>query len=312
MKLKTMALYTGILLLLLTCAGQGQTGGTFRAALSVDRNEAEIGDILDIRLEVTAAPGYRITLSDDSRWDDLEILHEKSPVETVRSGKTVKIYQYDAAFYSTGDKVIGPLKIEFVKGENRLETKSNRFAVKVRSVLQPDGQEEIGDIRPVLPARIATSTYVMAGLFAVTSIFLIYHIIRRLKKRKRAPLSLSPEAEALAELEKLKKLSAGTPDQVKKLYHGFSLTLRRYIERRYRVKALDMTTAELTEALRQTPAPPAEILVPLRSFLLKCDEIRFSETPEAEGENTGDAETALSLFRSIEYREREEKNETSL
>jgi hypothetical protein len=97
--------------------------------------------------------------------------------------------------------------------------------------------------------------------------------------------------EALAELEASPLLAHG---QVKEYHIAASDILRTYVEERFRVEALEMTTREVLQGLADIGAD-ASFRVGLRNFLEACDMVKFAKVrPDAEASHA-----ALELGRRI-------------
>jgi len=97
--------------------------------------------------------------------------------------------------------------------------------------------------------------------------------------------------EALAALEASGLLERG---QVKEYHITASDILRTYVEARFRVDALEMTTREVLDGLSAVGADP-QLRVGLRTFLEACDLVKFAKArPDAEA-----SKSALELARRI-------------
>jgi hypothetical protein len=126
-------------------------------------------------------------------------------------------------------------------------------------------------------------------------------LARKLRPRARekprpalGPLPRPPHEvalEALAALEASPLLERG---QVKEYHIAASDILRTYVEGRFRVEALEMTTREVLEGLAKIGAD-APFRVGLRTFLEACDLVKFAKArPDAET-----SQAALDLGRRI-------------
>jgi len=112
---------------------------------------------------------------------------------------------------------------------------------------------------------------------------LLYTWARRLRKRGEAPRmpAIAPpplpahEAAltALAELEASQLLARG---QVKEYHIELSDILRTYVERRFGIEALEMTSHEILLGLQTRGVEPG-FVDGLRSFLDPCDLVKFAK-----------------------------------
>ena len=107
--------------------------------------------------------------------------------------------------------------------------------------------------------RLLLDTIFDSGLLAGIGLWL-YHSLNK----KRANLELAPapfvdtrplEVIAYSELDRIEALNLPARNQIKEHYSLVDVCLRRYIEGRYEIPALEQTSAELRSAFRRSPAP---------------------------------------------------------
>jgi hypothetical protein len=156
------------------------------------------------------------------------------------------------------------------------------YAVEVVSV----GTDESGDIRdirgpltvPMSPVRLALLILLPLLLAA-----LLFVLARRLRSRKdgspRPALGPLPRPAHEIALEALVALGGSgllERGEVKQFHIEASDILRRYVEARFRVEALEMTTREVLEGLRGAGSEP-RFRDGLGAFLEQCDLVKFAK-----------------------------------
>jgi hypothetical protein len=92
---------------------------------------------------------------------------------------------------------------------------------------------------------------------------------------RRKP-SVPPHVQALEELEALKKKKLWQSGKVKEYHTAITDVVRWYIEERYRVPALEMTTEEIMQGLKGTDAG-SEPREKLYQALLLADLVKFAK-----------------------------------
>ena len=137
-----------------------------------------------------------------------------------------------------------------------------------------------------LAGWIATALAIFAAL-----VFGIWRLVKYLARRVREH-RMSPIERALYELEVL--LKKGLPGRgfYKDFYVELTMVVRRYIERRHRVRAPNLTTQEFLAAAQDNPAFTAAAVAELRRFLESADMVKFAgveATPEMADAATGKA-----------------------
>jgi hypothetical protein len=156
------------------------------------------------------------------------------------------------------------------------------FAIEVASV----GADESGDIRDIRgPLGIPLSPLRMALLLLLPLLLaaLLFVVARRLRSRKKdvqrpalGPLARPAHEvalEALAALQASRKLERG---EVKEFHIEASDILRRYVEARFHVAALEMTTVEVLAGLEAARCDP-RFRDGLSAFLEQCDLVKFAK-----------------------------------
>ncbi len=120
----------------------------------------------------------------------------------------------------------------------------------------PDGgMTDIIDIRPLQPPGFDIASLAPAGIGLLAALlliggFLLFHHRKR-RLRARVSLELPPEQTALAALREIS--DPGLLDG-KVFYYRLSAVLRRYIEQRFGIPALEMTVEEMGPVLDQLTA----------------------------------------------------------
>ncbi len=92
-----------------------------------------------------------------------------------------------------------------------------------------------------------------------------------------APLSRPPHEVALEALERLERSPLLERGEVKEFHIQASDILRTYVEGRFRVAALEMTTVDILRSLERIGAEPP-LVEGFRNFLDPCDLVKFAKT----------------------------------
>lgn len=126
----------------------------------------------------------------------------------------------------------------------------------------------------------------LAVLVAIAA--LVYYWIR--KKRKKKPAVVVPEVvlplheQLLKDLDALETQQLWQRNQVKAYYVALTDLLRTYVEKRYKVKALEQTTVQLVNNLSTSGIHP-EALQVLKNILELADMVKFAKAVPTAYEN---------------------------
>lgn len=162
------------------------------------------------------------------------------------------------------------------------------------------GASDIHDIRDPVQAGVNPAIYygVGGGLAVLFAAALLWWLIRRRTRRRAkdlphvsATVFKTPEAEALDDLA---LLETTPPDQPAVFYFRLSAIFRRYLERRFEIDAMEMTTEELLPRLGRLDLD-RELEGGLKTFLKFGDQVKFARAVP----DTSDMMRHLALITDI-------------
>lgn len=244
--------------------------------VSVDRYEILIGDRIKYTVAVDSRHGLDISLPkfEDKKIGDFEIKDSKTSIKKSIFGNYSYRYVYFITTYSVGKHIIPQLEIKYkTKAEKDWQAlKTKQVVITVQSVI-PKGAKpaDIKDIKGPLYFREINWFLLVSFLVCCTIIFFIY--TKFFKKRR--PVKLAHET-ALEELESIRTAFAQTGN-VKEYYIAISDCVRIYIERRFKLKAPEMTTEEFLNLMRDSSALPQGQKELLKNFMAACDMVKFAK-----------------------------------
>jgi hypothetical protein len=120
-----------------------------------------------------------------------------------------------------------------------------------------------------------------------------------------------PHEWALMELERLRVKKLWQAGKVKEYHTALTDILRKYIEDRFLLKALESTTAEIIDDLKEVINFPVESRMKLSEILTTADLVKFAKFIPAPNDNEKSMEDAVGFITSTytvkDRPEREEK-----
>lgn len=266
-------------LLLIPPASKGFAESDISSKVEVDRAFATIGDRINFRVTIIHKPDVTI-LELDARpvLDDFEIKeatnfsHEEN--EKIFEGKN-----YVLTNYALGEYVIRPFKIQYRLGQSEVkELETNSLYLTIESV--DKNKDPASDIRGVkgvqkIKGAIWFWLALIGFLLIGAGIVALYLHKRKGGSELGGEEILSAHDEAFQALSRLQHSDLIRKGQVKLYFFHMSEILRRYFERRYRVKALESTTYELMEELKNHLS--AENAQLINEVLLLSDLVKFAK-----------------------------------
>ncbi len=208
--------------------------------------------------------------------------------EKIEDGRRKISRLYELRLYETGARYIPSMTV-VLRNENgkTAEIETGEIAVNVVSVLDK-AAKDIKDIKPPL-----SLTYFPASFFfwfglgcAAIAAAAVWLLRRRTRKIVHEPPP-PPHVKAYEELRRILAMDLIAKGKTKEFYIRISDVVRRYIERRFKLRAPDMTTEEFLEEARASGMldPRARTLV--GDFLEQCDMVKFAKYGPTDGEIDG-------------------------
>jgi len=278
--------------------------GKISISSGVDRDVITIGDLINYNISVAhdkaikvEYPGLGVNLG------AFEIRDYKifEPEEVDK--KIVNKVEYVITTFDTGNYVIPPITVSYFSSDSiEKELKTDIIKIRVNSV-KPSEAKDIKDIKPPMEIKVDYRRYIYYGLAGLGAVLLACILIFYFKKRKRGeeiiPKRRKPikpaHIEAIEELEKLINSNLLSDGRVKEFYIIISEIIRRYIENRYFIYALEMTTNQVYDSLYNIDVDKENIEL-IYEFLSSCDLVKFAKYIPEEDENKKVIEQAFDII----------------
>lgn len=195
-------------------------------------------------------------------------------------GRVVVERWYDLVGYETGERLVrGPAPRYRVAGSDLIDVEVPDAVVTVASLLPPDPDR--ADIRDIVgpveaPADWAALRWlaVAAGTLALAAAAL--GLLGRRRRRHAPPPTPLPHEQALSELAELERQDLIREGRFEEHYVRLSGIVRRYVERRFGIRAPEMTTEEFLATAQRDPRLPARHRPGLQAFLTEADLVKFA------------------------------------
>lgn len=282
--------------LYLTCITSHAQSVSVRATL--DTNKGLIGDQFLLRLQVEKPAGswkVNFPVVAGTLGSEIEIL-KINPIDSISAGtghvlsQELLVTVFDTGFFEIPSL---PFTISNASFTDTLNTIPVLFEIQA---MKPDST--IRDIKAIYTIPLSFREVAPYLVLLVLLIIVTILLIRYVKKRKPtiggvAVKTYSEPADviALRELSMLKDEKPWLNNRVKYYHSRISDILRTYIERRYRILAMEQTTGEILESLRSKNIATSE-LTRLTDILKLADLVKFAKVipdPEQNAMQVGHA-----------------------
>lgn len=259
------------------------------AKAGMDTSTILLGQQVTLKIEVSIPKNKSLSwpVFADSVAPGVEIV-STSAVDTAESSdprrlnlsQKIRITSFDTGFHTIPS-------IPFYENGKRdslhILAMTNQLFLTVNTV-PVDTTKAIKDIKGVMSVPLTfweVFRWVLLGLAVALLCFLVwYYIYRRRKNKPVFVMPSRPEApphiQALEDLEKLRQAKLWQNGKVKEYHTQLTDILRIYIEKRFNIQAMEMTTDDIMETMKSV-LPGTESLHLLREILQLADLVKFAK-----------------------------------
>jgi hypothetical protein len=272
-------------------------GQDISVSAAFDTSRILIGDQVNFSITIDQPSDLRLTLPffRDSLIKNIEILSGPAidtagiPGNKIRITEKYLVTSFDSGFYR-----IDPVFAEMAdtRGLKRYFSDYTFLEVARVKIAPADTSLKIFDIAAPYRAPLTLGEilpWILLILLLSVIIWLLIKLLKKFKKVKKEdiiPVITEPaHVIALRELEKLRNEKLWQNGEVKKYYIRLTEIIRQYLENRYGVNSLELTTSETLEALVKTGFKKDESFNKLRSVLTGADLVKFAKYKPDPAEN---------------------------
>lgn len=254
----------------------------------IDSADIYIGDQAEYTVRVTQPPDIFLYMPEyvDTLYSKIEILSQTAVDTTLEeTGEMVLTKSYTITSFDTGYYQIPPYYLEYETGQGKKRFYSEYVPLRVRRVdiTPPDSTDVIFDI--IGPEKIGYSVgeilpWVLLALALAIAARLIYKYLPGRKEKEEESGPPIPEEPihiiTFRALDKLEKKQLWQSGKVKEYYSELTEILRYYIEVRYNIRALEMTSEEILTGLGYKDVSHDNKSI-LRALLQNADLSKFAK-----------------------------------
>jgi hypothetical protein len=235
-----------------------------KATASIDSTNILLGDQVKLFLEIDHPKNVDVIFPDvpDSIMNNIEVLKrfERDTFENDNENYQKQIQSFLITSFDSGSYRIPPFWFK-ISLNNRIDSvPTNEVVLNVYS-LPIDTTRGPTDIKMPYDAPLTlkeVTPYILGVILIAAILFFIFYALGR--RRKNQPVFVLPKKPkepahviALRELDRIKKEKLWQHGKTKQYYSEVSETLRRYIEDRFDIPAMEQTSDETLESFRLQP-----------------------------------------------------------
>ena len=286
-----------ILILMLSAEVTLLSGQEVKVTSAFDTSRIYIGDQINYIVTVEQPADVVLGLKPlkDTLCKNVDILAGPVTDSLILSNGRLKFEsRYLVTSFDSGIYVIPPFYAEIsdASGLKRFHSDYSFLEVIRVKIAPRDTSAKIFDIVKPYKAPVTLGEILPWLLLAVVMAALIWGVVilfRRLKRSKKEPeIILNPDPAhiiAFRELEHLKSEQLWQKGEVKLYYSRLTEIVRQYLENRFKVFSLEMTTSETLDALLKTGFKKDESYSRLKAVLNGADLVKFAKYKPEPSEN---------------------------
>ena len=303
----------GFLILLVSV--QGVRAQYVEVKTEFDTNQIRIGESFHLDINVHQPAGIRVDFPaiTDTLVDKVEVIRSY-PADTVTTNGDLKIHKrYRLTSFDSGFYVVPPMKFHFHSRTWTDSLESNPLLLLVHTV-QVDST--IYDVKAPLHMPVGfleLFPFVLGGIILLGAAGFLAWYLRRRKKNK--PLFGAPKPEdpahiiAFRELRNLRDEKLWQQNEFKKYYTRLTETIRRYMERRYGIPAMEMTSYEILDVWKRSGEDKEYLSDKLHLLLNLADLVKFAKQKPNASENEENIERAFDFVEKTKWVQPESEQE---
>jgi len=287
--------------------------GPVKATVTVWPPKPTLGESIYVRVDITFPPGISIDApfqeAGDQRMGRFKVIGFTRDTKPQHQQQT---YTLEAP--TSGKHRIPPLRLEMVdtRGDAGKQTGKPQeiLTEEIPIDVAPVKAEAIdAKLRPAaatLDPDVGGPPWILIGALGGGLVLLgigSFFLWRMLRTRRRIAVKKSAYDEAVAKLLALEQRGAPTTEQADAWFVELSAIVRSYLERRYDIRAPELTTEEFLQEASRAPELRPEQRTKLSQFLERCDRVKFAGYRPDSGESIDTLAAARAFVEETRLRE---------
>ncbi len=218
-----------------------------------DSSKIFIGDIVVFNVEIEHQENETVNILTKVKSAVFEILlYEKNIIK--KDDIYISDFKFESAFFDIGNQTIPRLEFQIMNDNNVSSVYSDSLLINVKSVITDDSVE-LKDVKPPLPLHLKFLDWFLPIAIIIVIVIIILLISRITRKKPifapKKKVTIPAHIIALKKLKKLKAKDLLSKGKIKKYYVEISWICREYLENRYKLPILELTTTEIRQYFKQ-------------------------------------------------------------
>ncbi len=302
---------TYLALLVLFGLHQGMQAQYVEVSTELDTNQIRIGETLHFLIRVHQPAPVRVDfpLVGDTLVDKVEVIRSWPADTTRENGELQILKRYRLTSFDSGLYVIPPMKFRFQSRTWMDSLESNPLYLLVHTVPVDTALYDVKAPLHMPVGFLEVLPFALGGIIVLAALVFLLWYLRRRKMNK--PLFGPPKPQepahviAFRELRELKEEKLWQKSEFKAYYTRLTEIIRRYMDRRYGIPAMEMTSTEILEDWIASGEDREGLSEKLRLLLNLADLVKFARQKPVATDNEENMERAYDFVEQTKWVEPE-------
>ena len=280
-----------------------------KVTTTIDKTKNKIGAEFQLTLKTEVDTLSKVKFPNAKNFGPLEVI-QSYKMDTVKKGSRYElIKKYGLTQFDSGKYTIPSLKV-YINGKPNL---TDSITVEVNAVVVDTLKQKMYDIKDIAKVESPLGSWwiYLLLLFAIAVIgFFVYQFIKKRQNRVKVEVVIykSPIEKATSLLQLLEIKELWQKGEVKNYYSELTEIARNYIEEEINIPAMESTTSELIEGLRNASKHKKlklsnETVANLEKVLMHADLVKFAKSKPLDFEMEEDkkriSNSIITIHKSI-------------
>jgi hypothetical protein len=280
-----------------------------KVTTSIDKAKNKIGAEFQLTLKTEVDTLSKVKFPNAKNFGALEVIQSYKMDTIKKNDRYELIKKYGLTQFDSGKYTIPSLKV-FINGKPIL---TDSIKVEVNAVVVDTLKQKMYDIKDIAQVESPLGSWwiYLLLLLAIAIIgFFVYRFIKKRQTREKVEVVVykSPIEKATSLLQQLETKELWQKGEVKSYYSELTEIARNYIEEEINIPAMESTTSELIEGLRNAAKQKklklsAETVSNLERVLMQADLVKFAKSKPLDFEMEEDkkriSNSIITIHKSI-------------
>jgi hypothetical protein len=265
--------------------------GPVKATVRVWPAKPNLGESIYLRLDIDAPAGISVDApfqeAGDQRLGRFKVVGFVRDSQRKPDGAQHQEQTYTLEAPASGKHRVPPLRLEMVDSRGDAGSQSGKaqeilteeIPLDVAPVKEADVNAKLREVAGKLDPEVGGTPWTLIAVLIGGAVLVAagsYFLVAALRARRRIAVKKSAYDEAIGKLRSLEQRGAPSAEDADAWFVELSAIVRSYLERRYDIRAPELTTEEFLQVASRAPELTAAHRTQLSQFLERCDRVKFA------------------------------------